>query len=111
VRLSPKAAVALGMAVHELATNAVKYGALSADAGQVTVRAQLFGTGGDRRLILEWIESGGPSVTKPVHRGFGGRLLEQGLAGELAGEVQLNYDPAGLCCRMDLPMDALEPNE
>jgi len=111
IRLNPKAAVALGMAVHELATNALKYGALSSSAGQVTVKARVVDAEAERRLILEWTESGGPSVAKPTRRGFGGRLLEQGLAGELAGEVRLTYDPGGLCCTMDLPMDALEPDE
>lgn len=108
VRLNPKAAVALGMAVHELATNAVKYGALSVPTGLVTVRSTLTA---DRRLILEWVEAGGPPVGRPSRRGFGGRLLEQGLAAELAGEVRLNYDAGGLSCRMDLPLDTLEPLE
>ncbi|MDP3659183.1 HWE histidine kinase domain-containing protein [Phenylobacterium sp.] len=107
IRLNPKAAVALGMALHELATNAVKYGALSTPSGRVLVRSRVSGAD----LVLEWIEQGGPTVVRPSRRGFGGRLLEQGLAGELAGRVVLTYDPAGLSCRMQLPMRALEPTE
>ncbi|WP_395672629.1 HWE histidine kinase domain-containing protein [Phenylobacterium sp.] len=111
VRLTPKAAVALGMAFHELATNAVKYGALSTPTGRVSVRSRVMLSDAGHRLIVEWTESGGPPVTKPHRRGFGGRLLEQGLAGELRGEVKLDYRPEGLFCRIELPMQGLEPTE
>lgn len=111
IRLAPKAAVALGMAIHELATNALKYGALSTPDGRVTVRTRVDGRVSDRRLLIEWIESDGPPVAKPTRRGFGARLLEQGLAGELAGHVRLDYLPSGLVCRMELPMQGLEPSE
>jgi PAS domain S-box-containing protein len=111
VQLNPKAAVALGMGLHELATNAVKYGALSKPTGRVTVRSRVTRAAQGPALVLEWIESGGPPVSKPKRRGFGGRVLEQGLAGELAGQVQLDYRPEGLSCRMQLPMHALEPTE
>ena len=111
VPLNPKAAVALGMAIHELATNAVKYGALSAPGGRVSVRSHVTELNGEPRLKVEWVESGGPPVVRPGRRGFGGRLLEEGLAGELAGVVQLEYRPEGLLCRMELPMRALEPTE
>jgi PAS domain S-box-containing protein len=111
VQLNPKAAVALGMGLHELATNAVKYGALSTPAGLVTVRTQVTSDEAAPALIIEWVESGGPPVTRPQRRGFGGRVLEQGLAGELNGEVHLDYLPEGLSCRMRLPMQTLEPTE
>jgi PAS domain S-box-containing protein len=111
VRLTPKAAVALGMAFHELTTNAVKYGALSTPEGRVSVRSRIVRSDGVARLIVEWAESGGPPVAKPQRRGFGGRLLEQGLAGELKGEVKLDYRSTGLLCRMELPMQGLEPTE
>jgi two-component sensor histidine kinase len=65
----------------------------------------------DDRLTLDWIEAGGPPVEGPRRRGFGSRLLEQGLAGELSGKVRLDYLPSGLSCRMDLPLHALEPDE
>lgn len=111
VRLRPKAAVALGMAFHELATNALKYGALSTPGGHVALRLRLEDRQSDRRLMIEWTESGGPAVVRPERRGFGSRLLERGLAGELAGRVRLDYHPAGLSCRMDLPLHVLEPSE
>ncbi|WP_374472373.1 sensor histidine kinase [Phenylobacterium sp.] len=111
VRLTPKAAVALGMAIHELATNAVKYGALSTPSGQVTVRSRVTTSAVGRTLVLEWAEAGGPPVQKPKRRGFGGRLLQQGLAGELEAQVSLDYRPEGLLCRIELPMHALEPTE
>ena len=111
MRLRPKAAVALGMAFHELATNAVKYGALSTPAGHVALRLRLDDQPSDRRLMIEWTESGGPAVVKPDRQGFGSRLLERGLAGELAGRVRLDYHPTGLSCRMDLPLHVLEPSE
>jgi PAS domain S-box-containing protein len=110
VRLNPKAAVALGMAIHELATNAAKYGALSVPGGRVTVRSQIVDGGGNAHLEVEWSESGGPTVTAPGRRGFGSRLLEQGLAAELDGRVKLEFRPDGVRCRMELPMQALEPN-
>ncbi len=105
VRLNPKAAVALGMGIHELATNAVKYGALSTPAGRVHVAWTL-----DQDILrLVWTERGGPAVTPPARRGFGARLLERGLAAELSGGVELTYDAAGLVCQMALPLRALEP--
>lgn len=105
VRLNPKAAVALGMGIHELATNAVKYGALSTPDGRVTVEWSLE----DGVLRLTWTESGGPPVHPPARRGFGARLLERGLAAELSGGVELTYDTPGLVCQMALPLRALEP--
>jgi two-component sensor histidine kinase len=108
LRLNPNATVALGMAVHELATNAVKYGALSTAAGRITVkwRRELAGEGS--RIHLHWIESGGPKVTPPQRTGFGARLLERGLANQLAGQVRLQYDPDGLHCYMNLALAAVE---
>ena len=111
VKLKPKAAVALGMAIHELATNALKYGALSSPSGHVALNVALQGARPAARLVIEWIESGGPEIALPTRRGFGTRLLERGLAGELAGKVRLDYHPTGLSCRMDLPLQVLEPSE
>ena len=62
------------------------------------------------RLEVEWRESGGPTVIAPERRGFGSRLLEQGLAAELDGKVKLEFRPGGVRCRMELPMQALEPS-
>ncbi|WP_293453962.1 HWE histidine kinase domain-containing protein [Phenylobacterium sp.] len=94
VNLDPKAAVALALAMHELATNAVKYGALSASEGRVDIGWTLK----DKVLELRWRETGGPAVSEPVQRGFGARLLTKGLAEELGGEVRLDFDPGGVVC-------------
>lgn len=97
VDLEPKTAVALGLAMHELATNAVKHGALSTPAGRVEVRWTTAGG----LLDLTWRETGGPAVSPPRRRGFGVRLLEQGLAEELGGSVRLEFLPEGLICRVE----------
>ncbi|MBX3482609.1 HWE histidine kinase domain-containing protein [Phenylobacterium sp.] len=97
VDLDPKAAVAVGLAMHELATNAVKYGALSSPAGRVDVSWTVEAG----KLRLTWRESGGPPVKKPAQRGFGARLLEQGLAEELRGSVRLSFPPEGLVCEVE----------
>jgi PAS domain S-box-containing protein len=106
IRLGPNAAVTLNMAVHELATNAVKYGALSTPEGRLDVewRVDL----AERRPILdiEWRETCGPPVATPVRRGFGSRLIEQGLAREMDGECRLIFAPEGLTCRLRLPLSS-----
>ena len=99
MRVPPKTAVALALAIHELCTNAVKYGALSSASGRVTVRWQVEGG----RLRLAWTEMGGPPVTPPRQRGFGSRMLERALATELGGTVALEFAPSGLCCTIDCP--------
>lgn len=105
VRLTPKMALALGMAFHELATNAVKFGALSVPEGHVDITwSDQTGDSG-RRLHLLWVEHGGPVVTTPVLKGFGSRLIAEGLAYELDGDVQVEYQPAGIRCTIDVPMD------
>jgi PAS domain S-box-containing protein len=96
VRLPPKVALAMSMALHELATNAVKHGSLSCEGGEVVI-GWFAGPGGDRPdLILEWHERGGPPATPPKTTGFGSRLLRQGLAIELGWPAELNYAPEGL---------------
>ena len=100
--LPPKVAVSLAMAIHELATNATKYGSLSQEDGRVAIRWQ---SGGDR-LKLSWKEMGGPAVDRPTKRGFGTRMIERGLAAELGGEVRIHYDPDGVRCEVDAPMPA-----
>jgi two-component sensor histidine kinase len=98
VTLSPQQALALSMALHELGTNASKYGSLSAPSGQVAIDWSLNGEG----LDFRWTESGGPPVAPPTRRGFGSRLLETALARELDGDVRLTFDPAGLSCRLTM---------
>lgn len=105
VLLSPKTALALTLAMHELSTNAVKYGAWSNDHGAVTVEwTHRAGPEEELRLHIEWREHGGPPVIVPTRRGFGSRLIERGLASELQGRVELAFDPAGLRCIVDAPL-------
>jgi two-component sensor histidine kinase len=105
VRLSAKTALSLAMACHELCTNAVKYGAWSNESGRVEVSWSVGADSAGRRLRLEWRERGGPPVAAPQRRGFGSTLIERGLAAELEGEVQLLFEPAGLVCRIDAPLN------
>lgn len=104
VRVRPKMAVPLGMALHELATNAAKYGALSNGQGQVHVSWTVADTPDGRMLRLNWTETGGPLVEAPRQRGFGSRLLERGVARELNGEVQIRFAPSGVICSFELPL-------
>lgn len=103
ILMPPKAALALGVAFHELATNAAKYGALSNDAGSVTVTWTIASVAGGNRLRLQWHEQGGPPVAAPSHQGFGSQVLERGLAHELGGAVELDYSAGGLSCTIDIP--------
>jgi two-component sensor histidine kinase len=96
-------ALALSMAVHELATNAAKYGALSLPTGQVSISWTVT-PGEPRLLVLSWRERGGPPVALPTRRGFGTRLIERSLAQELSGEVDLAYVPTGVVCTIKAPL-------
>ena len=104
-RLRPKHALALAMALHELCTNASKYGALSTQLGQISLHWHLIETGDGRRLRIQWEEEGGPPVAPPTRKGFGSRLLERGLAGELNANVRLAYLKTGLVCDIEVPLD------
>ena len=103
IRLSPKATLALGIAFNELATNAVKYGAFSNDAGTVSINWTLEAKADGRWLWLHWREENGPPVKPPTRKGFGSRVIEQGLAHELDGKVKLEYLPEGIVCTIDVP--------
>ncbi|MET0293411.1 MAG: HWE histidine kinase domain-containing protein [Phenylobacterium sp.] len=100
VELAPGVALAIAMALHELATNAAKYGALSGLAGEVRLDWKLVGEPATPSVELVWREVGGPPVTAPAARGFGSRLLQQGLAAELGAPAQLEYRADGLICRI-----------
>jgi two-component sensor histidine kinase len=106
VRLAPNTAVTLSMGLHELATNAAKYGALSAPEGNVrlswTVETDADGTAA--AVVILWHEEGGPVVSTPAQKGFGSRLIEQGLAHELAAAIRLDYAASGVECRIRLPL-------
>ncbi|MGF9758905.1 HWE histidine kinase domain-containing protein [Microvirga sp. 0TCS3.31] len=104
VQVPPRIALALAMALQELATNAVKYGALSNSAGQIRVHWTLVDTGTPSRLRLTWEEAEGPPVREPARRGFGTRLIERSLAQELGGEVQIAFSSTGVICSVDAPL-------
>jgi len=108
VRLRPRMALALSMALHELATNAVKYGALSNDRGQIRIEWKLDSAGTPPHFALRWEESGGPPVAPPSRRGFGSRLIERSLAQDLGGEVKVDFMPAGVVCTVDARLAANE---
>lgn len=98
VDLPPRTAVALSVALHELYTNAAKYGALAAADGRVSVRWRL--DPASRAFELEWRETGGPPVTPPTRRGFGSRLIEAGLSREFEGRAAIGFHPEGVVCRI-----------
>lgn len=103
VKLNAAAAESLAMVVHELATNAAKYGALSRPGAALGVRWRLAPVAtGEMRLVLDWIERGGPPVTGPQRRGFGSKVIETS-ARALGGTARLDYAPEGLSCTIDLP--------
>ena len=99
-QLPPRPALAIAMALHELASNAVKYGALSTPSGKATLDCKL----SDGVITLIWRETGGPPVSPPTRRGFGTRLIEQGLARELNGSVHLDYQQDGVVCTIRFPL-------
>jgi PAS domain S-box-containing protein len=103
IRFPPKAALALGIAFNELATNAVKYGAFSNRVGSILIEWKIEPTPQGDRLVLCWQEKDGPPVTPPSRKGFGSRVIESGLAFELEGAVRLDYRPDGLVCTMNIP--------
>jgi two-component sensor histidine kinase len=103
--LAPNRVLVFALAMHELATNAVKYGALSNDVGRISVRWRLRPTPDPASLVLDWRERGGPAVKAPRRRGFGSRLIERALARELGGEVKLAFEADGLRCRMTAPLE------
>ena len=107
--LKPEAAQNIGLAIHELSTNAAKYGALSVPTGHVTIawaRRPVEAGGG---FELSWTEKGGPPVTTPTARGFGTLVIERNMARALDGEVTMTFAPAGLICHVTVPEQHLTP--
>lgn len=98
VRLEPQQMLALSMALHELGTNAAKYGALSVVTGRVEVTWTTIRSTSGRSLRLQWREFGGPAVQPPTRRGFGSKLIERALRDALDGEVSLTFKPTGVIC-------------
>jgi PAS domain S-box-containing protein len=106
IRLLPKSALAVAMALHELATNAAKYGALSNGSGRISVQWAVAEPQAPHLQIV-WTETGGPKVAAPSSKGFGSRLIERGLAGQMGGEAVIDYREAGVVCRIMAPLSKI----
>lgn len=105
VRLPPQMALAIAMALQELCTNAVKYGALSNETGRIGIVWTLMNAPDGPRLEMCWEERGGPPVSPPQRRGFGTRLIERSLAQELNGTVRIEFAPGGVVCALSAPLE------
>ena len=105
VRFQPKAAETFALAIHELATNAIKYGALSQPAGHVDVSWRVDDAADPTRIIFDWREKAGPRVKPPQRKGFGSELLERTLAFELKGKTTLTFNASGLQCTIAIPLN------
>ncbi|GJE74610.1 PAS domain S-box protein [Methylorubrum suomiense] len=116
IEVGPKAALSLSLMIHELATNAAKYGAFSVPGGRVglewTIETGPEGRAGPDALVrMVWTESGGPPVAVPSRKGFGSRLIERGLSGAVGGETRTDYAPDGVVCRITAPLGGLLEKE
>ncbi len=109
MRLNPRAALSVALAIHELGTNAAKYGALSVPEGKISMTWSIDRTGGEAAVTLRWEESGGPEVTEPENKGFGSMLIERSIAYELEGEATIDYRRDGLICVISIPLRMLRP--
>ena len=105
LRMSPEAAQSVGMALHELSTNAVKHGALSRDMGLINISWRVEG---GQRFSIDWTEHGGPAVTAPTHRGFGTTVLTKMVEMGLDGEARIDYGPSGLAWSLDCPLKNIQ---
>jgi len=104
IALKPRAAVSLALGLHELATNAAKYGALATSTGLVDLRWEVTGASADSAIRIVWAEAGGARVQPPSETGFGTRLLQEGLRADLKADVELRYETAGLICMITAPL-------
>ncbi|GFE65654.1 chemotaxis protein CheB [Litoreibacter roseus] len=109
--INSRAALSLGMAVHELATNAAKYGAFSNDTGHVELSWVRQDDGTEDVFIFTWKERGGPTVTKPDGAGFGTTLISSTIEGSLRGKVKMSWEPAGVSCVLTINADELEEKQ
>jgi len=108
VKLNPTMALTMSMVLHEMAGNAAKFGALSTAGGRLAVSWEVDRGLKGQTLYLVWIETGGPTVRSPGERGFGTRLLERGIVQQLHGMAVVDFEPAGLRCRMEIPTSSHE---
>jgi PAS domain S-box-containing protein len=107
VRLEPQASLACAMALHELATNAIKHGALSDARGRVELEWDIHNVSSEEfRISVRWSEKDGPIVVPPTRKGFGSRLLERSFANIPGGQLELRFDPGGVTCSFDVPIGA-----
>jgi two-component sensor histidine kinase len=104
VQLRPRAALTIAMVLHELATNAIKYGALASPSGRVSLTWGVVNGASEPRLQLIWREDGGPIVEPPQRKGFGSSLIEAGIAHEFNGTATLSFNPSGVVCTMEFPL-------
>jgi PAS domain S-box-containing protein len=107
IRVSAAAAHTIGMVVHELSTNAAKYGSLSSRTGEVRITWSLAGIGDDARFAMAWVECNGPSVAPPRRKGFGHSVMVQTVEHALDADVELNYLPEGIEWRLSAPASAV----
>jgi PAS domain S-box-containing protein len=105
--LKPQLAQLIAMVLHELTTNAVKYGALSVSAGRLRVQWSHAANG---NLGIRWTERGGPLVRSPARRGFGSRMLDRAIRTQLNGDLRFNWQPEGLVCEIEVPYEAAAPS-
>lgn len=101
VSMPERTAGGLALAIHELATNAVKYGALSVETGKISLTWSLSDQSGVRLFVMVWEEAGGPSVSTPASEGFGGMVIRQSVAHEADSKIALDYRPEGLRCSLE----------
>jgi two-component sensor histidine kinase len=110
--LTPRLALAFSMAFHELATNAVKYGALTSEVGRILLDWDIIDGLRPETLRLTWLESEGPPVCPPTRRGFGSRMIERALADELEGRAEIDYRPDGVVFTAEARMpDVRRPDQ
>ena len=107
IEVSPGAVLPLAMALNELCTNAVKYGALSQPTGRVEITATV--DDAQKQFRLKWTESGGPQVREPSHRSFGSRLIEHSFVSQLQGKANLAFEASGVVCTLNIPLASLQP--
>jgi two-component sensor histidine kinase len=105
IHMQADLAVPLGMAIHELSTNAAKYGSLSVPEGKLQVRWDVREQGSARKLILNWSEIGGPPVEKPSRHGFGSTLIRRVLTTQCKADIQYDFEPDGIHFRLEAPLD------
>ena len=111
ITVTPRVALTLALGLHELTTNASKYGALSVPEGSIEVRWRIERPAGQPPVLsLEWRERGGPAVATPERKGFGTRFIVGSVASELQGKAELQFDTAGLVCTMQIPLESVVPH-